>query len=785
MQESGTGLRADILARLLLVQSTAGHLPDETSIIEFACRGLEMVPGVQMARNVDRADDGDTPSDAVERLPLRFGNSVFGEVWLTLGSRAAYAPYAPHVQNLLFVIGLMLEERRQRRLADAYQHDLEQRVAERTQQLSHEVEERRAAEALALAAMNRAEGYLAISEALIVELDATGTITVINKQACDVLGYSREQLMGSNWFDQAIPSAERDAARASFERAMAGATEVEEYCDCALVTRKGELKFIAWHNVVQTTADRITGVLSSGVDITERKCSEAALAAQKEHLDVTLRSIGDGVIATDTRGQILVMNPVAEQLTGWTATEAIGRRLEDVLTVVDARTSTRIEDPVARVLRAQGVVEQCDQILLEARDGIQRAISQTASPIRHHDGSAVGVILVFRDVTERNRLIEQTQRAERLDAIGILAGGIAHDFNNLLGGIFGYLCLAREHAAADSAQAGTLDEALQVFERARELTRQLLTFSKGGAPVRNTIDLRRLLIDCTRFALSGSAIASHVRLTPELPNVSADANQMWRVIDNLVRNAAQAMPRGGSLSITGNTVQLAASNRLQLAAGNYVRISVADNGPGIAPDVLPRIFDPFFTTKEQGSGLGLATAYSVVKRHEGHIEVESQLGVGTTFNIYLPVAAESVSSPRSVVTAASHRGSGRALVLDDEPYLCRLFEKFLTRMGYEVTVVNNGHDAILAVDAALVDGRPYRVALLDLTIPGGMGGKEAVSILRQKCPSLVTIAASGYSDDPIMAYPKQYGFDAGIAKPFAINELQALLTALVEPGSCD
>ncbi len=637
MDDPGVALRGDILARLLLVQTTAAYLPDETSIIDFVCRGLEAVPGIETAQSVAPGDSPSAVDDTAENHRLSYGDTIFGNVRLKLGSRRDYAPYEPHVQNLLYVIGLMLEERRQRRLAEEYRRNLERRVDERT----------------------------------------------------------------------------------------------------------------------------------------------AALAAEKELLDVTLRSIGDGVIATDTHRVILVMNAVAESLTECVAEEVIGSYLAESLVVIDSRTSARTDDPVARVLSTEKVVDFPDYLLLVARSGVQRAVSLTASPIRHHDGGILGVVLVLRDVTEKNRLVEQTQRAERLDAIGILAGGIAHDFNNLLGGIFGYVSLAREQAIVKSPQAATLDEALQIFERARDLTRQLLTFAKGGAPVRSVIDLRKLLNDCTRFALSGSNVASQLHLPTELPNVAADANQIWRVIDNLVRNAVQAMPRGGTLTVTGDAVRINADDLLQLAAGAYVRICVEDNGPGIAADLLPRIFDPFFTTKEQGSGLGLATAYSVVKRHDGHISVKSQLGVGTTFTIYLPVASSAVRSLSPVPTKAKHRGSGRALVLDDEAYLGRLFMRLLGGMGYEVTVVSDGREAIAAVDTAIAEERPFRFALLDLTIPGGMGGKDAVTEIRLKCPNIVAIAASGYSADPIMAYPEQYGFDASLEKPFGKPELEALLSALI------
>jgi CheY-like chemotaxis protein len=229
--------------------------------------------------------------------------------------------------------------------------------------------------------------------------------------------------------------------------------------------------------------------------------------------------------------------------------------------------------------------------------------------------------------------------------------------------------------------------------------------------------------------------------------------------------------------VTGEPTNVATNLHPVLTAGEYVLVTIVDNGPGISPEVLPKIFDPFFTTKERGSGLGLATAYSVVRKHGGHIEVRSQLGQGTSFQIYLPAARPSSIPVEPARTPTEHTGSGHALVLDDEPYLCTLFAKYLKRMGYTVTTVQDGKAALLAVDQAIVEGHPITVALMDLTIPGGMGGKEAISLLRPKCPNLVAIASSGYSDDPIMAHPTQFGFNASLGKPFALPELAAVLEA--------
>jgi PAS domain S-box-containing protein len=771
-------LRADVLARLLLVQSTAGHLPDETVIISFVCRGLEMVPGVAKVSPGERESrDAQQPSN-IQRLPIQFAGTDHGDVLLQVDDPLTFAPYAPHVQNMLFMVGVILEERRQRRLTEAYQRDLEMRVEQRTRQLTDEINERRNAEARALAEARRAERYLEISEAIIVNLDNTGKILLINKRGGELLGYSPPDLVGQSWFDVAIAPQHREAVRRSFEQLIAGNAKLAEYHEEAIVTRTGELLHIAWHNVLHIEEGRIVGTLSSGTDVTGLKRAAEALAAEKEHLAVTLRSIGDGVITTDTNGRVTVMNPVAEQLTGWVQDEARGQLLSEVFVIIDERTQAPCVNPVNQVLTTQAVVELSNHTRLIARDGTGRAIMDSGAPIRDRSGNIVGVILVFRDVTDKQRLIEQMQRAERLDAIGLLAGGVAHDFNNLLGGIFGYISMARDLATGNVPQIEALDDALRVFERARALTQQLLTFSKGGEPVRTVVNLRNLLADCTRFTLSGSNVSYQLQLPLDLPDVEVDANQIWQVIDNLVRNANQAMPLGGNIIVSSEVVALRAHEHPSLAAGQYIKVTVADNGPGIPPDFLPRIFDPFFTTKERGSGLGLAMAYSVIRKHDGHIEAESQLGRGSSFRFFLP-ASHHISKPAPAVGVdVKHVGKGRALVMDDEPYLRKLLTKCLTQMGYEVTTVSDGQAAVAACERSVAEGQRYVVAILDLTVPGGMGGKEAIARIRVECPDLVAIASSGYSEDPIMSRPQEYGFSASLPKPFSSAELAAVLESV-------
>ncbi len=777
-------LRADILARLLFIQSTAGHLPTATGVMEFVCRGLAQLPGVAHAWLSEAHGDLAGSEPGLERFPVRLDAHHYGEMVLQVSDPVQFLPYSPHVTNLAFMVAVLLEERRRRALEAVHQGELEQRVEERTRQLSQEVGDRRAAEALAVAERQRAEAYLEIAEAIIVELDEEARVVVLNKRGCDLLGVPPQEALGRNWFELAIPPEERVGVRAVFERVLAGQSELPDYYDNLIVTRAGARRAVAWHNVALREGGRVVGTRSSGLDITERKQAELALAAEKERLAVTLRSIGDGVITTDTAGRVVEMNQVAEELTGWLLQAAAARPLEEVFALVDAATREPIRSLTERASAGEPVAGQRIQGLLLTRDGKERAVADTVAPIRDRAGATIGTVLVFRDISERLRLLEHLTRSQRLDAIGLLAGGIAHDFNNLLGGIFGYIDEARNLCKEGEPLSEALDRSLETLDRARDLTRQLLTFSKGGAPVRRVVDTRTLLERGVHLALSGSAVACRLDLAPDLPWVEVDPNQVGQVIDNLVRNAVEAMPGGGKVDVSARGLTLHGGDHPALAPGRYACVEVRDSGVGIAPEVVARVFDPFFTTKADGAGLGLATSYSIMQRHKGAIEVESQLGRGSTFRLFLPAAPEGRAGAAQLAPAG-HRGSGKALVLDDEPYLQNTLTRMLSRLGYHVTAVATGEEAIEATRRAVAEGTPFSVAVMDLTIVGGMGGREAIAEIRRLAPEVVAVAASGYSTDPVISSPREFGFTAGIAKPFTGSELAQVLAlhSPAQPGS--
>jgi len=512
------------------------------------------------------------------------------------------------------------------------------------------------------------------------------------------------------------------------------------------------------------------------------RCVEEALAAEKERLDVTLGSIGDGVIATDIHANIVMMNPIAEQLTGWPLGEAAGRGLEEVFHIINENSRKRCENPVERVLSSGRICGLANHTVLISRDGTERIISDSGAPIRGRDGVVVGAVLVFRDATAQARLEAELLKAEKLESIGILAGGIAHDFNNILTAILGYLTLARTSLGSQNELFHELLEAEKATLRAADLTHQLLTFSKGGSPIKKTVRIDHLLIEWVTFALRGSNVRCEFEFCKCSCPVDVDQGQLSQVVNNLVINADQAMPNGGTISVVTDRVSIEEAQPLVLAPGDYLRISFRDQGVGIEKDHLGRIFDPYFTTKQSGAGLGLATSYSIMKRHNGLITVESEIGAGTAFHLYLPASSAVVRAQRNRETAPS-LGQGKILLMDDDATIRGLAQELLVILGYEVHLAVDGHEATRSYAEASASGRPFDAVILDLTVPGGMGGKEAIQMLRDQDRNVRAIVSSGYSNDPVMATYEQHGFRGVLVKPYGVQEISEVLRSVLGDGN--
>jgi PAS domain S-box-containing protein len=405
----------------------------------------------------------------------------------------------------------------------------------------------------------------------------------------------------------------------------------------------------------------------------------------------------------------------------------------------------------------------------------------TAMPIME-DGKVVRVVGNMMDITDRTLAQQELLKMEKLESLGVLAGGIAHDFNNILTGIMGNLSMLRTHLGPDHPALKALTDAEGATCRAESLAYQLLTFARGGEPIKSEADLAELVEEALSLSLRGSSVKGFVDIPGSLYGVKADAGQLSQAFHNIIINAKQAMPEGGELRITAANETLDEPGHYGLESGQYVRLEFTDNGPGICPEVQQRIFDPYFTTKGQGTGLGLASVFSIVTRHGGTAQVRSEQGQGATFVVYLPATGRAPQTEKSAETTAAVSEPlfhGRVLVMDDEEIILELAEAMLEYLGFGVVLCRGGEESLEIYRQAMEQGAPFRLAILDLTVPGGMGGKEAARSILGLDPQASLLVSSGYSNDPVLANYQAYGFGGSVAKPYNIQQLRQALTGLL------
>jgi PAS domain S-box-containing protein len=518
-------------------------------------------------------------------------------------------------------------------------------------------------------------------------------------------------------------------------------------------------------------------------EIGERKRVEQSLAAEKERLAITLSSIADGVITTDVNGKVVALNKVAEQLTGWRQDEAAGKKVSEVFRIGWREKGEEGKNPVDQALGG-GQTVSFDSSPLLTRDGREIIVADSGSPIRDKDSRIVGAVLVFRDITGKLRTDEELLKLKKLESVGLLAGGIAHDFNNLLMAILGNISMAVQLTKPEDQIHRLLAGAEKASLRAKNLTQQLLTLAKGGEPIKETSSVGQVIRESADFVLHGGKVDCKIAAPENLWLVDIDRGQVGQVVQNLILNARQAMPAGGTIRIDCANLEATAHedpDPLLPKEQTYVKIAVTDTGVGMPANVLDKIFDPYFSTKQEGSGLGLAITHSIIKKHQGAITVESKPGTGTTFKIYLPASkgkmAEAKDESVSVVPVLPE--NIRVLVMDDDELVRGTAEAMLAHLGCTTVMAGDGAEALAQFKDARGKGRPFDLVIMDLTIPGGMGGREAVTLVRQEDPAAKVVVASGYSTDPVLANYRDYGFSAAIAKPFQLNELRKTIKDLL------
>ena len=619
------------------------------------------------------------------------------------------------------------------------------------------------------------ENYRGVVEnamSVILRLDVQGRITFFNKYAENLFGYRRDEVIGRHAIGTIIPpvSSKGENLTEKFSDLLA---HPEKYAlaENQNVCRDGRRIWVNWTNQpLYDEQGRLREILCVGADATER----VALLEQLRLTQFTMDAAAEQIVWTDEHGRIIYANAATVAGLGYTTGELLHLSLHQLATDFPAAAWN---DHWQALKRGGSSTFELTQL---HKDGSTRPVELSVTYIKVADKEYTTVFI--RDLTERQRAEvrrreneQQMQRLQRLESLGILAGGIAHDFNNLLTAILANISLVKMDLPPYAENSVLLGEAEKASLQAKGLTAQLLTFAKGGKPVKTSVNLEQIIRDSTGFALRGRPATCALSLPADLCQVEAEAAQLSQVFNNLFINACQAMPEGGIITVTARNRTIGEQPGNQPAnAGEYVQVVIQDQGVGIPPENLAKIFDPYFTTKKTGSGLGLAVVHSIISNHQGAVSVESRPGHGTTFTLLLPVSRQAPTAvPPVEISAPAQRR--RILVMDDEAMVRRVLSKMLDKLGYDVETVPHGEAAVELYQQAVAQKNAFDLLIMDLTIPGGMGGKEAIRRLKEIDPQVKAIVSSGYSNDPVMAEHQAHGFTGVVLKPYTRDQVQTAI----------
>jgi PAS domain S-box-containing protein len=599
-----------------------------------------------------------------------------------------------------------------------------------------------------------------------------GQYLAVNPQLCEMIGYSEADLLSGTLYNITHPD---DIERSNkwLKKVMAG-DQSEPECEKRYLHKDGH---VVWGVVRARWVRNPDGSprfsLAHIQDITERKRAEASLIASEQKYRELANTVPIGIFEFDVGGKLTFVNKILFEWFGYSEDEfKAGISLIDLATPEDRQ---RLKENIAKAAALQSSAPREYSLVRKSGETIQ--VLALTKPIMEQE-QLQGFRGILLDLTDKKKTELALQNAAKLDSLGVLAGGIAHDFNNLLTGIFGHIDLAR-CVAKEPQVKKYLEATMASMNRAKALTLQLLTFAKGGSPVLKLTPIISFIEETAQFALSGSNSVCQFSLADDLWPCNIDKNQIGQVIDNIVINAQQAMASGGTIEISAENTSFEENEHPPLSKGDYVKVSIKDFGVGIPKDIMPRIFDPFYTTKIKGHGLGLTTSYSIILRHGGCIDAESEQGKGSTFHVYLPASNAPVAA--NIAVDCRHQGSGTIIVADDEDGVRNAFRCMLESLGYTAVCKNDGKEAI---DFYINETRAMRqcaALIFDLTIAGGMGGVEAAREIRKLNEEIPVFVTSGYADNSVLKNPNAFGFTASIFKPFTILELSKILNAFIKP----
>jgi PAS domain S-box-containing protein len=510
------------------------------------------------------------------------------------------------------------------------------------------------------------------------------------------------------------------------------------------------------------------------------------LAEERERLKVTLRSIGDGIITTDSEGKVVRINKVASALTGWEQSEACNRHVKEVCRLKLPEGAATFNVELAKILSNCEIVSVNKQAVLLTKSSEHKDVFFGGAPIKNQQEQICGAVVVLRDITQQLRFQAEIIKARKLESVGVLAGGIAHDFNNILTAIIGNIELAVIKLDKPQKAASLLKSSLKASLRAKELTQQFLTFARGGEPIKEASSLAEVVKDSADFMLRGRNIACNYTFPQDLWLVEVDKAQISQVVQNIILNACDAMPEGGNIDITAENLPIDQTKEyFLLNRRNHVKISIQDNGKGISEEIINKIFDPYFSTKETGNGLGLAISHSIIKKHGGYIAVQSSPEKGTTFTIFLPACPEQkvVSKIEEPLMQHQNAKSLKIMIMDDQEIVRETARVILESLDHQVTCVSGGREAIELYKKSMAAEQKFDLLIMDLTVPGDLGGQETIKEILKFDPNAKAIVTSGYSTDPVMANFKDYGFCAVIAKPFLVADFKDKIAQLFNSPS--